>query len=318
MEEKENYLEEFNNKKTKKKLKVSSDAFPPKHSFETKKIQPAHSNIHKYLKDENIEINNNMVKLRKIKKVDMEQIKPLFKEWFPLDYDESFYNKIFTRLEEKSGLSLIAYIENTKFLIENSIEEKNSQTEETKRSKENMDNFPELIIGLIITNKVSLENYKNSIPYRYENLSYLDEISFYSKYFVYVQSLGVIDECRRLKLGTLILNEIINIYNRDYHCLGIYLHVIVYNKIAIKFYEKNAFKEMNHSYNYYLINDTYYDSKIMVRLFHRDEKIIDTNILMKLLEFLFINPLKLILLILTLFICCKRYRHNKKLKFKSQ
>lgn len=313
MEEQENkFNEELNNKKTKKKIKVSSDAFPPKQALESKKIQPAHSNIHKFLQVKNIEIKSSMVKLRKIKKEDLDQIKPLFKEWFPLNYDEPFYNKIFVRLEKETGLSLVAYIDNPQF-SQPKIEEANLQT-----TKENLDNLPELIIGLIITNKVTLENYIDSIPYRYENLSYLDEISFCTKYFVYVQSLGVIDECRRLRLGTLLLDEIINIHNRDFHCLGIYLHVVAYNKTAIKFYEKNSFKEMNHLFNYYFINETYYDSKVMVRLFHKDEKMVDYNFLIKFFDILVVNPLKIIFLIITLFMCCKRYRHIKKLKFKNQ
>lgn len=319
--ETENLNEETNNtKRFKKKIRVSSDAFPPKHAFESKKIQPAYSDIHKYLKDEKIQIEIGMVKLRKIKKEDLTQIKPLFKEWFPLDYDEQFYEKIFSRLEEDTGISLVAYIENPKSKSDfsNLKTQKNQSKNENENEKvENLTFLTELIIGLIITNKVSLENYIARVPYRYENLGYLDEICFNTKYFVYVQSLGVIDECRRLKLGTLLLDEIIKIHNKDFHCLGIYLHVVVYNAAAIKFYEKNGFKEMNHLYNYYFINDTYYDSKAMVRLFYKEQKDIGTNFIFRLLEFLLVSPFKILFLIITLFMCCKRYRHLRKLKFKS-
>jgi len=324
MENKEKTTE-TNNSKTKKRIKISSEAFPPKSYFESKKIQPAHSSIHRYLKEENIEINDSMVKLRKIHKKDMEQIRPLFKEWFPLDYDESFFEKIFLRLEEESGLSLIAYITNPKFkeennengnldLIKKEVREINNLSKSKNDYIENFSIFHELIIGVIITNKESFENYIQRVPYKYENLSYLDEFSTNSKYFIYVQSLGVIDECRRLKLGTLLLNEIIKIHYLDYDCLGIYLHVVVYNQTAIKFYEKNKFREINHIFNYYQIEGKYYDSKVMGRLFHKNEKLLKSNLLIRFLELVLINPIKISLLLITLFNCCRRFRHIRKFK----
>jgi len=315
--EKENLNGETNNnRRIKKKIRVSSDAFPPKNAFEVKKIQPAYSDIHKYLKEENIQIDISMVKLRKITKEDLIQIKPLYKEWFPLDYEDQFYEKIIMQQEEETGLSLVAYINNPKSKLDYTNFEKVELKDEVKKEENiNFAYFSELIIGLIVTNKVALENYITRVPYRYENLGYLDEISFYTKYFIYVQSLGVIDECRRLKLGTILLEEVININNKDFHCLGIYLHVVVYNATAIKFYEKNGFKELNHLYNYYFIKDTYYDSKVMVRLFN---KIFESNIIMKLLEYFLFIPLKVLFLIITLFMCCKRFRHIKRLKIKSQ
>ncbi len=312
--------------KTKKKIKIISDAFPPKSKFEGKKIQSTYSNIHKFLIEEKIEINQTMIKLRKIVKEDIRQIRPLFKEWFPLDYDDSFYEKIFLQQDNQNGLSLIAYIENPKFhkkenasetypgnINNNSINIHNNDD----NNDEKLNNFYELqhlILGVIITNKDPLENFIKKIPYKFDNLSYLDELTFETKYFNYVLSLGVIDECRRLRIGSLILNEIIRISNMDYNCLGIFLHVVVYNLTAIKFYEKHHFEEINHLYNYYYIEGNYYDSKVMGRLFHNHEKTLNRNILIRFFEIILINPIKILVLLFTLFFCCRRCRHIKKFK----
>ena len=295
--------------KNKKKIKLFSNAFPPQSISEAKKIQPIYSDIHKFLHNEKHTITQESIKFRTIEKKDLLQLKPLFKEWFPITYDEKFYDNIFLNQEITSGLSLVAYIDNPN----------------KNKSKENLNidlidspfsSLDEIIIGAIITNYDSLEYYIHRIPYEYENLSYLDEISLNGKYFVYVQSLGVIDECRRLKLGTILLNNLIDKHIIDYNCLGIYLHVVDYNNTALRFYEKNEFVEMNHLYNYYLIDQNFYDSKVMVRLFYKKDRP-GINIIIQVLELLILNPLKIILLVLTCFLFFKRCRHIKKLRKKN-
>lgn len=56
----------------------------------------------------------------------------------------------------------------------------------------------------------------------------------------YIMTLGVVDECRRLGLGTMLLNEVIKVINHNWmNCEVIYLHVVDYNETAIRFYERN-------------------------------------------------------------------------------
>ena len=59
----------------------------------------------------------------------------------------------------------------------------------------------------------------------------------------YIMTLGVIDECRTLGLGTRLLQELLQYLETFYpQCEMLYLHVVDYNAAAIKFYcERNSF-----------------------------------------------------------------------------
>lgn len=55
-------------------------------------------------------------------------------------------------------------------------------------------------------------------------------------------TIGVIDECRKLGLGTKMLEYTIGYLERSWQsCISIWLHVVDYNESAIKFYLKNNF-----------------------------------------------------------------------------
>ena len=61
----------------------------------------------------------------------------------------------------------------------------------------------------------------------------------------YIMTIGVIDECRKLGIGTQMLDYTIDLIEQTFeHCLAIYLHVADYNQAAIKFYEKHEFRKV--------------------------------------------------------------------------
>jgi len=50
-------------------------------------------------------------------------------------------------------------------------------------------------------------------------------------------TIGVVDECRRLGLGTQLLNKAIQVLKKYWSaCEILYLHVVDYNESAIRFY----------------------------------------------------------------------------------
>ena len=85
-------------------------------------------------------------------------------------------------------------------------------------------------------------------------------------------TIGVLDEYRKMNIGTNILNNIYNIDIKNDICVGIYLDVIYYNKSAIKFYEKNNFKKVNEIKDYYDLNGKNYDANVYLRILSRKEK----------------------------------------------
>jgi hypothetical protein len=89
---------------------------------------------------------------------------------------------------------------------------------------------------------------------------------------IYVMTIGVLDELRQMHIGSNLLNYIYNIALDIENCIGVYLHVICYNEIAIKFYKKNKFRKVSKVNNYYYINGKNYDSFVFLRLISKKEK----------------------------------------------
>lgn len=82
-------------------------------------------------------------------------------------------------------------------------------------------------------------------------------------------TIGVVDECRRLGLGSRLLNHTIEYLQNNYkNCEIIYLHVVDYNETAIKFYERNGFTQHKRLKNHYIIFNKPYDALI----FYKDIK----------------------------------------------
>ena len=79
-------------------------------------------------------------------------------------------------------------------------------------------------------------------------------------------TIGVIDECRRLGIGTKMLEHTINLVEREFdECILIYLHVISYNKSAIRFYLDNGFHKYELLKKHYCIDDVEYDAECLCR-----------------------------------------------------
>ena len=79
-------------------------------------------------------------------------------------------------------------------------------------------------------------------------------------------TIGVIDECRQLGLGTQMLEYTIDIVEQTSEtCYAIYLHVVDYNESAIKFYLKNHFTNLERLDEYYIIHEKTYDAIVLYR-----------------------------------------------------
>ena len=74
-------------------------------------------------------------------------------------------------------------------------------------------------------------------------------------------TIGVVDECRRLGLGTQLLNRAIKLLNQQWPtCEVLYLHVVDYNESAIRFYLNCRNKFVKHSVipdHYFIMNQSY-------------------------------------------------------------
>ena len=282
---------------TNKKIKIYSEAFPPDSNGYREKLIPS-SDSHDLMDGVTIDVNKIIYK--SLSKDQLDEIKKLHKEWFPIDYNDKWYNKIF---EDQSGyyFTIGAFYK-----------------------KESYDK--EIIIGLALCEWSYISDYfrnhtgTKTIKKICDNINFSEEVKSYlaceGYRIAYIMTIGVLDEYRKLHIGSKILDIIINQLLYDDLCVGIYLDVVSYNNAAIKFYEKNKFENVTVIKNYYNIKNEVYDSIVFVRIFTREEKdefrkkhrgicSKTTNIIL--------SPLYLVLKIIFYFLFCQCFRGKIKM-----
>jgi len=275
-------------KKKKKQTRVTSDAFPP-NILGGKKKQPSFSEVHKKLRE--IEVDESKINYRELNYGDMEEIKCLHKEWFPLDYSDEYFEHILN--PEKRRKNYITLAATYPY------------------------NNEELILGAVITeinNKNEFTTQVSESIIQNLEIPFLEDINFFRQDFecAYIMIIGIVDEMRRLKLGTKILNRIIDTYLEKTSCICIYLHVISHNQSAINFYVKNNFILAGNFKNYYKIQNEYYDSNVYVKCFSKTERDKNKNMVMKIIDTVS-QALSLFIFILTIGYFFKMCRRKHKL-----
>jgi GNAT superfamily N-acetyltransferase len=283
-------------------FQIFSEAFPPNKKGRREKLDIS-SSSHILLKDTKLDPNNIIYK--PLTKQDIEETKNLHKEWFPIKYSDEYFNTIFNSKEGKY-FSIGAFY--------------NIINEETKEKKE-------IIIGLALCEWIVGSDYffkvfgKESALEISKNINYIEEVYSYLKYddyhCIYIMTIGVLDEFRKMKIGSNIVERIINIGLSDKLCIGIFLDVIYYNYSAIKFYKRNEFKKVKTNKNYYNLNGTKYDAHVFLRIFSRKEKdrfrYKNSNVIKKSIDIL-LNPIFFIFKIIIFIIFLQCFRNKIKLK----
>ena len=279
------------------KHKIFSEAFPPNEKGERQQLLSL-SSFHNLI--DGIKISQKDIIYKPLTKNNLIEIKNLHKEWFPIKYDDIFFSTIFEN-EYGNYFSIGAF-----YNINNSNEKNNK----------------EIILGLALCewDYISDHFFNNINPQVVEeisqNININEEVQSCIKcewyHCVYIMTIGVLDEYRQMQIGSKILDNIYNIAIKDDLCYGIYLHVIYYNKTAIKFYEKNKFKKVKVIKDYYDINDKKYDAIVYFRIITRKEKDDykekNTTNSSKIINKYIINPINFIIkifLYILLFQCCR-------------
>ena len=237
-----------------KEILLYSESYPL--SEKKERVHPkAISPVHKLLKGKKLD--QDKIYYKPLGPEHYEEVQNLHKEWFPVEYPKEIFDR--SLLYNQGG-----YIAQGAFYF---LEEENK----------------EVILGLIITewrgvdkNFAFMVN-KNVIDDIYKALNYEEEVQLYlSKrkyYFInYIVSIGVIDECRKMNIGTNLLKYVFNYCIYFPLCTGVYLHVISDNNIAKKFYEKLGMNNSGYLPHYYDIDGKKYASNVYVKIYTKDEK----------------------------------------------
>ena len=155
----------------------------------------------------------------------------LFKEWFPYSYDRDQIRKY---LVKESCIAVGAFIKI---------------------------NSSDYLVGCALGEIISDDKFKKMLPgvlveQSWFNLSEPEPVDC-----GVLQNIGVIDEYRRLGVGTRLLEMFIEeVRRRD--GVAIYLSIFEYNNSAIRFFENNQWHFYESKNDFYRLNDKTYDAKI--------------------------------------------------------
>ena len=238
-------------------LLLCSESFPLNEKNERIKMKPI-AECHKLLKGVKIDPSNIIYK--PLTPEHLEEVKKLHTEWFPVNYPEDFFN--YAILYNQGGYFSIAAFYSVP-IGENE--------------------YKEVILGLIICQWILTDKFffqmttPKTAKKIVDNLNFEEEAKLFlspNKYYfcAYIMSIGVIDECRKMNIGTNMLKNIFNYCIYFDLCVGVYLHVISHNISAKKFYEKNGLDCVNNIKDFYKIEDKSYDSDVYLRIFTREQK----------------------------------------------
>ena len=238
-------------------LLLYSESFPLNEKNERQTMKPI-AECHKLLKG--VTIDPNRIVYKPLTPENLEEVKKLHVEWFPVKYDEEIFNQsILYNQGRYFTVAAFYYI----------------QTGENE--------YKEIILGLIICQWVYVDEYffkmttEETAKKISDNLNYEEEVKLLfsrDKYYycAYIMSLGVIDECRKMGIGTNMLRSIFNYAIYSDICVGVYLNVISSNASGKKFYEKNGFVKVNNLKDFYDIEGKKYESDVYIKIFTRKEK----------------------------------------------
>jgi len=198
-------------------MDLTSQAFPPDFSHDNHQF----SRVHEFLKESNQDLILDNVYYRPIKHShEVEELNLLYKEWFPLEYPEEFYEGL---LDHPTIKILVAFYD-----LEHQGKKKT------------------IILGSVIYEPRQLDLSFVGYPL----------LHFLKKYSgIYILSIGVIDELRQKGLATVLMSKLLDIAKEDKSVKYLYLDVIEYNKSAIRFYEKIGFQKVMTRDSYYEIFD---------------------------------------------------------------
>ena len=243
--------------KGEEELLLYSESFPLNEKNERQKMKPI-AECHKLLNG--IKIDPSQIIYKPLSPENVEEVKKLHIEWFPVKYEEEFFNQtIINNQGQYFSVAAFYYI------------------------KTGENEYKEIILGLIICQWVYVENNFFKMTNKEigkeisDNINYEEEVKLFlsgEKFYhcAYIMSLGVIDECRKMGIATTMLKSIYNYIICFDLVVGIYLNVISTNTSAKKFYEKNGLKCVNHIKDFYPVGNKVYDCDVYIKIFSKKEK----------------------------------------------
>lgn len=179
---------------------------------------------------------------RPIGEGDREVIQQLHEEWFPVTYQDEFYDDLVAQRGGNYGESLYTCLATI-----------GSDDEEAGGEE---------IIGCVVGSFI----HRTKLTPPLQALLISDG-KRYRRLF-YIMTLGTVDRYRHAGLGTELVQKCVEQVQQDPSCGVLYLHVITFNQAAIRLYEKMGFYRVEEIVNYYLIDGRSHNCYVYAKYFH--------------------------------------------------
>ncbi|EAS02308.2 GNAT family acetyltransferase (macronuclear) [Tetrahymena thermophila SB210] len=198
-----------------------SESYPPNTKNNYRYLAEVHTILQK-IDISQIDTSQDIISRTMTNSNDIRQIQVLHSEWFPIQYEQSYYDNMLTH-----NKNLVLELDLSRF------------------------GFSKYIIAAVIYNK-------KSTTFKEMKFSFKDLCT--DSYCLYIQTIGVINEFRQHGLASYLLNYIKVEASKNQKVKYINLHMVTYNKSGERFYLKNGFQQIEKCKNYYNIENKQYDS----------------------------------------------------------
>jgi histone acetyltransferase MCC1 len=219
-----------------------------------------------------------IIQFRPIHINDRIPIQTLHEEWFPVRYQDEFYNELVHSRFHNSNEPLFTIIAES---IPSSCSSSHPNVTSYYNDNNNNDNITNTNNGPCING--SFDESTRTITTRtiaaclvgsflnYDQVSNTTRqllIPNYEQYttLFYIMTLGTQELYRHYGIGTILINKCLYYASQNNKCGCIYLHVITSNIPAIKFYEKLGFVRIIEIDNYYTIDQQHYNCYLYAKL----------------------------------------------------
>jgi len=210
-----------------------------------------------------------VISFRRIQPKDRTQIQALHEEWFPVEYQDEFYDDLCWHQKMcHSGHDLYTMVATIPKKMNNNLHGDNKNDDDDHdddHDNDNNDPSDEQIIACLVgcvlsahkLNASSRELLVPSYPHRHSKL-------------FYIMTLGTVTEYRHLGLASQLVQQVADrVIGRDVELGTLYLHVITLNEAAIRFYEnKLGFWRVQEIQDYYTIDGEHYNCYLYAKYFH--------------------------------------------------
>ncbi|KAG7377107.1 hypothetical protein PHYPSEUDO_012157 [Phytophthora pseudosyringae] len=178
---------------------------------------------------------------------DIPQVRALHEEWFPIRYNQAFYDGAAQGLWMETGGPLFARL---------AMVTQPSPDWQTPVQPDPEQRRDEHILGAVTASTLPLS--------KVDDPDLIAPDDWEHSHIMYILTLGTQSSVRRMGIASALLQECIAQAGRQPQCGAVYLHVKADNLSARHFYEKNGFQNLRYLQDYYVIDGVRHDAFLYI------------------------------------------------------